>query len=812
MPSPTIGLVPVEVPVVGSKPVWPGRHLSSRRARLVVTVLGAAACVATAVPAGASAHGDAAARSSSATRVAGQAAAAPTYTNPVTAGYSIDFPDPTMMRGKDGYWYAYGTGGPYDETGRSDNSKMARSRDMTHWQSLGAVFGPSNTPTWAAAGTGFWAFDIRYLDGHYVMYFVVPNSTVSTTTFDPGIGVATAPTPGGPWTDSGAPLVPPRKDAAGNWTTVIDPSEFTDDNGQHYLYYGGFDSGDFVVPLSADGLHLTGPGKQVASSRFEGPYVVKHGGWYYFFGSSANCCAGPTTGYTVFTGRSRSPFGPFLDRQRQPLLASNTGGSIVIAPNGNAWVGTGGNAMVTDLSGQDYLVYHAVLRRHPYLDTAPGFTMRPMLIDRLDWIDGWPTVRGGRGASDTPQPSPVTGGIVADDFNTPGVPVPLRPTSGRLTLYRSDPASDVGGFVRLIGRQATALVTRAVPRDERVQADIRTQDAVGLTVRTSAFRGQIQVVANAKQRRLQVVATVFGRRIVLCSAPVAPDVDMSAWHTLTVDTRGTTLSAAYSDSNMSDPEATIGPVTVPPLLVGRPTAGIVATGSGDADNFSVNRLFIPHTAVITHPRPRRELPAYSDNFDGRLGAGWSWVRKDDAARVVGDQLTWPTEDADLSNGNSTAGVLLRAAPIGNYIIQTKLQLNLGVDINRNYQQAGLVVYVDDHHLLRFDHVATGPVRISEFGKRDVVDGVDSFGGAIIGPPATTMWLRIAKSTNRANGEQDYQAASSRDGRHWIYGATWTLPAGSTPRIGLVSEGSLPSTDAAYGKALAKFAYFRVFSD
>ena len=45
-------------------------------------------------------------------------------------------------------------------------------------------------------------------------------------------------------------------------------------------------------------------------NRYEGAYVVRHGRWYYLFASEANCCAGPTTGYTVFAGRSREPAGP----------------------------------------------------------------------------------------------------------------------------------------------------------------------------------------------------------------------------------------------------------------------------------------------------------------------------------------------------------------------------------------------------------------------------------------------------------------------------------------------------------------------
>ena len=64
--------------------------------------------------------------------------------------------------------------------------------------------------------------------------------------------------------------------------------------------------------------------------------------------------------------------------------------------NGNRWVGTGHNAVFTDFAGQDWYLYHAVDRNDPYFAGAVGFTKRPALMDPLDWVDGWPTVRGGQ--------------------------------------------------------------------------------------------------------------------------------------------------------------------------------------------------------------------------------------------------------------------------------------------------------------------------------------------------------------------------------------------------------------------------------
>lgn len=214
------------------------------------------------------------------------------------------------MRGKDGQWYAYSTGGPFEESGQTSSAyKIATSPDLVHWRSAGDVFPDGHRPTWATATTGFWAPDIRYLNGKYLLYFTVPDTTTSMQGFDPAIGVATAPTPAGPWAPSEEPVIPAKPVGTG-YDTVIDPALFTDATGTHYLYYGGFGTGIWVVKLSDDGLRAVTEPTHIAASRYEGPNVLERDGWYYLFGSSANCCAGPTTGYSVFVGRSRSPLGP----------------------------------------------------------------------------------------------------------------------------------------------------------------------------------------------------------------------------------------------------------------------------------------------------------------------------------------------------------------------------------------------------------------------------------------------------------------------------------------------------------------------
>ncbi|HEV3504129.1 MAG TPA: family 43 glycosylhydrolase [Actinomycetes bacterium] len=314
-----------------------------------------------------------------------------TYTNPVSRDFADTFADPAVIKAKDGYWYAYGTTDPLREGERNRHLiPISRSTDLVNWTYVGDAFTEQTLPGWAdaAAGAALWAPDIRYLDGTYYLYYVVTQTTATPQPNDNAIGVATSDSPTGPWKDSGDPVVGPRRGNSGNpgdflWT--FDPSQFTALDGTRYLYYGSYYGGIWVTELNEDATEAVGPQTQVAiDNRYEGAYVIHHGGWYYLFASEANCCAGPTTGYTVFAGRSRSPRGPFVDRDGISLLANRVGGTIVVTPNGNRWVGTGHNAVITDLAGQDWFVYHAIDRSDPFLDEPYGINERPMLLDRLD--------------------------------------------------------------------------------------------------------------------------------------------------------------------------------------------------------------------------------------------------------------------------------------------------------------------------------------------------------------------------------------------------------------------------------------------
>ena len=344
----------------------------------------------------------------------------PFFKNPLTlvdpaTGPGVSCPDPAVMSetiDKVNVWYLYCTGDPLNSNDKDTNGNLKnhyiatwRSIDLIHWTYNGDVF-PSD-PSWIGVETNLWAPAVKYFNKQYYLYYVAP----ATTAGGPEIGVATSPHAGGPWKDLGRPVIGAEAApcCSGSHRAVIDPDVITDDTGQRYISFGSFFGGVALQKLSKDGFTADQSSEvQIAvDNLFEGAAFYHHDGWYYLFVSSSNCCNGPLTGYSVNVGRARSPVGPFLDRSGIALTSNTGGGEKAIAANGNRWIGPGGNVIFKDASGQDYMLYHAVDRNSPYFDLYPGFTRRPALLDAIDWIDGWPTVRNGRWASDTLIPGPV---------------------------------------------------------------------------------------------------------------------------------------------------------------------------------------------------------------------------------------------------------------------------------------------------------------------------------------------------------------------------------------------------------------------
>ncbi|MEH6434512.1 family 43 glycosylhydrolase [Massilia sp. DD77] len=384
--------------------------------------------------------------------LAAAAQAAASFTNPLPlrladGSLAESCADPSLLRDRTtdrAVWYLYCTTDPVSRKERDGDGwrfrlmPIYRSVDLVNWYHVRDAF-EERPRGLAAPKAGLWAPEAVYMNGSYFLYFTITDvvdehSPEKGCASDSAIGVATSASPAGPWKAVPRPVVPPRRAGGGcsfHWT--FDPDVIEDAQGDRWLYYGSYGGGVFVQRLSSDGMGLVGdPVRIGANDRYEGAEVVRHGGWWYLFASATDCCNGPLTGYGLYVGRAKGPEGPFLDREGNDMAAARAGGTPVLAQNGNRWIGAGHNTVFQDPSGQWWTLYHAVDRKQPFFSAKDKLTRRPVLLDRIDWVDGWPVVAGGRGPSDGPQampgvrsapaaapPQPVSTQLWQDRFDAP---------------------------------------------------------------------------------------------------------------------------------------------------------------------------------------------------------------------------------------------------------------------------------------------------------------------------------------------------------------------------------------------------------
>jgi arabinan endo-1,5-alpha-L-arabinosidase len=301
-----------------------------------------------------------------------------------------DFPDPAVLRAKDGFFYAYATQG--EREGRMLNIQVARSRDLAAWDHLGDAL-PAK-PGWAAKTQDFWAPHVSEHQGRYYLYYSAkPDAALDDKSRGLCLAVATAERPEGPFIDMGRPL------QCGEGFVNIDPMAYDDpQTGKRLLYWGSGFGPIKVQELGPDRLSFA-PGsnpvdliavdKEGGPTNYrrlvEGAWVVQRGRYYYLFFSGDNCC-GPNIHYAALVARSRSATGPF------EVMPANNG---VILERTARWLGPGHNSIIRDDAGTDWIVYHAVDTRRPRNKPTDDInTRRVMLIDRIVWKDGWPQVQG----------------------------------------------------------------------------------------------------------------------------------------------------------------------------------------------------------------------------------------------------------------------------------------------------------------------------------------------------------------------------------------------------------------------------------
>lgn len=318
--------------------------------------------------------------------------AAPTPTGPLPAGMfqnpvlRQDFADPAILRVDDTF-YAYAT----NAAGR--NVSAARSSDLINWELLPDAM-PA-LPKWAKLTGGLtWAPEVIEIDGVFVLYFTTRDKESNKQC----VGVATSEKPEGKFRDTGEQALVCQTDEGG----TIDASPFRDADGTLYLYYKndgnccGIATYLYVQELAPDGLSLVGErirlvrnDQQWEGGVVEAPTMVLHDGGYYLLFSANNYA---THEYAIGYAVCESVVGPCEDAPENPILASRLKPPpMVIGP---------GHQTVLDLDGQTWLLYHV----WEVVGGSRRGERRLLWLDRLDWEDGRPVVRG---PTTDPQPLPL---------------------------------------------------------------------------------------------------------------------------------------------------------------------------------------------------------------------------------------------------------------------------------------------------------------------------------------------------------------------------------------------------------------------
>jgi beta-xylosidase len=322
------------------------------------------------------------------------------FNNPL----SVEFGDPYILKASDGMYYMIGTGGV------KDGFKMYSSSDLKTWNDEGRIYQGNTDSSWNIAN--FWAPELYEINGKFYLLFSADwreNPTNELENFRIGVAVSDSPT--GPYNDLfDRPIFDPGY-------PVID-GNLLFENGKVYLYYsrccyknpvesevadwarekGMFNEieeswvygvemkPDFsgIVgepelllhpPLKMDDNQAEWESRSVTSGEVnrrwtEGSYIFKNKNLYYMM-YSANYFGGKN--YAVGYATSKSPLGPFIKADNNPVLQKNV-------VQGGIVTGTGHNSITMSPDGKKMLcVYHG--------RTSETGDNRVVFIDEMEVTD-----------------------------------------------------------------------------------------------------------------------------------------------------------------------------------------------------------------------------------------------------------------------------------------------------------------------------------------------------------------------------------------------------------------------------------------
>ena len=256
---------------------------------------------------------------------------------------------------------------------------MLSSEDLVNWTDHGSVraAGANGAARWASnswAPCAAW----KTVNGQDKFFLYFANS-------GGGIGVLTADSPTGPFTDPiGKPLISRATPTCGSVTWLFDPAVLVDQDGSAYLYFGGgipegkasdpgtarmVKLGEDMISLAGDPIPFNPPWlfEDSGINRFGDTYAYSY--CTNFNVPSAGSAQGFGSGEIVYM-TSDNPLGPYTYAGR-------------VLPNPGSFFGVGGNNhhCMFEFRGKWYITYHAAT-----LDKAMGWNAgyRSTFVDELE--------------------------------------------------------------------------------------------------------------------------------------------------------------------------------------------------------------------------------------------------------------------------------------------------------------------------------------------------------------------------------------------------------------------------------------------
>lgn len=304
--------------------------------------------------------------------------------------------DPAILKDGD-YYYSYSTDVGYGIDVRS-GLQIRKSKDLVQWTYVGWVFNslPAMGSAFISSGGGtpfnsLWAPCIVKAGSEYRLYYSLSSALPRLSV----IGLATATSPVGPWTEKG--LVVTSKNDASIQTNAIDPSVLVTPAGEHWMMYGSGWDGIYSLKINAStGLAATegDKGRRIANRGFtggkyngniEGADIIYNAALnkYYLFIAYDWL----ETKYNVRVMKGDKPDGPFYDYDGLDANTNVDHGPMIIAPykfdGHSGYQGTAHSTTFSDGAGQYFIASQARPGSDKYFMN--------LHVRKLFWTsEGWP--------------------------------------------------------------------------------------------------------------------------------------------------------------------------------------------------------------------------------------------------------------------------------------------------------------------------------------------------------------------------------------------------------------------------------------